>query len=119
MGKKNYFSEEEISCNCGCGQEIVQPLFLHKMNELRSYVKFALIPTSWNRCPAWNEHEGGSDTSSHLIGWASDLSTPSRRKRDKIIYFAGVVRFRGIGVSAGYVHLDDDPDKSDMRYWRY
>lgn len=119
MTVKDYFVAKEVSCNCGCGQQIVQPLFYAKMNMLRHNVGSPLNPTSWNRCPVHNTLSGGSDTSSHLTGWACDLSAVKPLLRFKIIYYAGLLMFRGVGIANTFIHLDDDPSKPLNRIWLY
>ncbi len=119
MELPGYFSVEEISCKCGCGQCIVQPSFYFKINWLRSLLGVPVRVTSWNRCINHNKNKGGSKTSSHLIGWACDLSARTSLLRYKVVYFAGIVGFRGIGISKLFIHLDDDPCKPINRIWTY
>lgn len=119
MGLPSFFKLNEIKCRCGCGRCIVKPRFYFKMNLLRALVKRPLHPTSWNRCEKHNRNEGGSDTSSHLKGWACDLVSTDRAFSERVFYFAGKIGFRGVGGSADFVHLDDDPAKPIDRVWNY
>lgn len=119
MELPGYFSSSEIECNCGCGQCIAQPSFYFKMNWLRSLVGTPLKVTSWNRCPLHNGKEGGSNTSSHLIGWACDMLSLDEIERYRIIFFAGFIGFRGVGIADNFIHLDDDPCKPINRIWTY
>jgi len=114
-----YFSLEEISCKCGCGRCVIQPSFYFKMNWLRSLLGIPLHITSWNRCPVHNKKEGGSKTSSHLIGWACDQQAFGQVEKYRIIFFAGIIGFRGIGIGETFIHLDDDPCKPINRIWTY
>jgi len=119
MEDLGFFIEEEIECNCGCGQMIIQPLFLAKMNNLRARMDLPLNPSSWNRCPSHNVLSGGSDTSSHLMGLASDIKTPTKLFQYMLLYHAGAVGFRGIGIAKSFIHFDDDPYKPNRRIWTY
>jgi len=114
-----FYTVKEVACNCGCGQMIVQPLFLLKMNRLRANINLPCNADSWNRCGPHNVLSGGSDTSSHLIGWASDIRTPTELFKYMMLYHAGAIGFRGVGIAADFIHFDDDPNKPDHRIWTY
>jgi len=119
MEKDSYFRDYEIECKCGCGFILVVPLFLDKVNLLRVNVGHPLRVNSWCRCPTHNMLVGGSRTSSHLKGLAVDLAAPTEYILYRILFAAGQVGFRGIGVGKGFVHLDNDLYKPSGRFWIY
>lgn len=119
MGLPSFFTEKEIACKCGCGHCIIQPLFYFKMNVLRALIDRPLRITSWNRCDEHNIKEGGSDTSSHLIGYAADIFTSTPFLQYIIVFYAGRIGFRGVGIGDNFVHLDDDIGKNRDRFWTY
>jgi len=119
MAVKAYFTMSEIECRCGCGFKGVKSLFLYKMNELRDRFGFPIYPTSWCRCEKHNKKVGGFKTSSHLKGWACNISIVSELGKYKIVYRAAKIGFRGIGIANTFIHLDDDPDKAFHRMWLY
>ena len=116
MKKYSYFTEDEMRCKCGCGTLIVQPLHFFRMNLLRHAINSPLTPSSWCRCPDHNQAVGGKDTSSHPEGWATDIVTFTLLFQVKIIFYAGVIGFHGIGVGDTFVHLDNDLIKGANRF---
>lgn len=119
MDNPSFFSVDEVQCNCGCGFYLVKPPFYFKMNLLRCYAKVPLHVTSWCRCEVHNRNVGGSDTSSHPLGWAADILIPDILLQFTIAFYAGKIGFRGIGFADDFLHLDDDPAKSSGRIWTY
>lgn len=117
--KHSYFSEDEIQCKCGCGLIIVKSPHFFRMNLLRQAMKQPLKVNSWCRCLHHNIAVGGSNTSSHLEGWATDIEALTNLFKIKLIFYAGVIGFNGIGVGDTFVHLDTDPVKGPDRFWIY
>lgn len=69
------------------------------------------------RTPKHNREVNGSETSSHLGGWAVDIeTTPTTKAR----ILTGLVKagFNRIGVAASFVHADNDPTKAPAT-WKY
>ena len=119
MINQRYFTDEEIKCKCGCGLIMYVPYFFYKVNTLRDIVGQPLRVNSWCRCAIHNLSVGGSLTSSHLKGLAVDLSIPTEYIKYRVLLAAGEVHFRGVGVGKNFIHLDDDQDKPDNRFWIY
>ncbi len=71
-------STSEFVCHCGCGQVYVadetakaaQFCRDHFQDELPDW-DVRIKVTSGTRCAAWNQHEGGSVISRHLLKWAT------------------------------------------------
>jgi len=115
--KSKYFSEAEMTCNCGCGLNNANPKTIRMINYARDLAGFPFPVTSWCRCEEHNSNIGGSKTSSHLKGCAVDLAfSDSTRKMDAItaLIQAG---FRRIGVYSWGLHVDTDTEKSSA-LWR-
>lgn len=104
MTTKNYFSDQERRCRCGCGMD-VDPAFLKKLNQLRELVG-PLIPTSMARCPIHNVKVGGAASSKHVLGIAADLAAKDASAKYKIIEAAIKLGFNGIGVHKDFIHVD-------------
>jgi len=119
MGLPSFFTEDEIQCRCGCGFVKAIPHFYFKMNLLRLYVGGPIKITSWCRCLKHNAKEGGSKTSSHLEGLAADIWIPTDYMKYTVLYCAGLIEFRGVGIAENFIHIDDDPDKDRGRLWTY
>ena len=119
MTAKIYFTDDEIQCKCGCGFILKQTAFFWKINTLRGIVGHPIRVNSWCRCDIHNLSVGGSSTSSHPKGLASDLSTPTEYIKYRILLAAGELYFRGVGVGKNFIHLDDDFSKPKDRFWLY
>ncbi len=75
--------------------------------------------TSGVRCESHNDAVGGASNSSHVGGWAVDISTPDSRSRSKMIKALREVGFNRMGIADTFIHVDIDPDKSDDVTWTY
>ena len=116
-----YFTDDEMQCNCGCGLINVPPGFLKRLNTARHYSGVPYIITSWCRCFKHNKKPGvgGSPTSSHLKGIAVDIQARSNIRRFAIIaglLFAGFTR---IGIGKTFIHADLDHRKAQKVMWLY
>jgi len=101
-----YFTKEELICNCGCDELIVNYGFITKIEELREFLGFSFIVNSFYRCEKYNKEVGGVKNSYHLLGRAMDIQA-SGEKAYKIVQHASDFGFRGIGVYPTFIHLDD------------
>ena len=93
--------------------------FLHALDEARHIAGVPFRINSGFRSPAHNARVGGSAASSHLSGWAADISATSSNRRWKIIEALIQVGFTRIGVADTFVHVDMDPDKARNVMWLY
>jgi uncharacterized protein YcbK (DUF882 family) len=74
---------------------------------LRYHVDTRVIISSGNRCPYWNEHEGGSKDSKHMYGIAADFYVVGVPALALYEYLDKKYPKRcGIGLYKGRVHLD-------------
>lgn len=116
---KGYFSHDEMVCRCGCGLVIYDQRFIKRVNTARYISGIPYPPSSWCRCPTWNKHEGGSKTSSHLVGKAVDVECSSNLRRFKILFGLLLAGFIRIGIAKTFIHADNDEDKPRPRLWVY
>lgn len=73
MKISKYFSTEELECKCGCSACYIHKNQLIALDRLRSLLNSPLHTTSGFRCIDHNEDVGGSKTSWHLFGRATDI----------------------------------------------
>ena len=114
------FYQSELECHCGCGYSYLRGDILYKLQLARTMADFPFNVSSWCRCPTHNKDVGGSDTSSHLDGWAIDIDEDDLKQRIRMMYFlvrAGFARV-GVGIKQNLVHVDDDPSKPSA-IWFY
>jgi uncharacterized protein YcbK (DUF882 family) len=66
-----------------------------------------------------NELVGGSKTSSHLKGYAIDVSCDNSADRFRLVEILMLVGFNRLGIAKTFIHIDNDPDKSKNVIWVY
>lgn len=124
----SYFTRDELKCPC-CGQCVLAPGFLAKLNEIRVELGNAMVPTSACRCPEHNAKVGGRGKSFHLINsphitglqgaCAVDISTirwPDA-KRNKLIRLAREGGW-SLGIANSFIHLDRRIDYPETKWPR-
>ena len=109
--QSKYFSVAETSCHCGCGGNIVSPLLLEKLDELREMIGGPLELSCAYRCLEHNAEVGGEPNSQHLLGNAADVLVPDFdhcNTVDQLAWYAEQVGFDGIGIypEEEFVHVD-------------
>lgn len=115
-----YFSNKEMSCNCGCGLANVNIRTLKKLHRAREMAGVTFPVNSWCRCPKHNKAIGGRENSAHLRGTAIDIRVNSSdsHKRFKIIEALIKVGFNRIGVYDWGIHVDDDQSLPKEQIWK-
>ena len=93
--------------------------FLAMLDRAREASGVAFRITSGFRSPAWNRKVRGVKNSSHLRGYAADVACTDSETRANIIAGAIEAGFTRIGIASTFVHLDNDPEKSEPRVWLY
>ncbi len=93
--------------------------FLNKLSKARELAAIGFKITSGYRSPAHNEKVGGVPSSSHTIGRAVDIYAPTSTQKYIIINALLQVGFNRIGVAKNFIHVDDDPNKSEDVIWTY
>jgi hypothetical protein len=110
-------SKGDVACKCGCGQEYLHIDLYNRLTHARVLAGIPFIILSWNRCREHNKKEGGSEDSSHLIGYAVDIAVTSSEARFKILEALLKVGFTRIGIYPWGIHVDTDPSKVGEVCW--
>lgn len=63
--------------------------------------------------------ENGQGGSSHLYGYAVDISVTNSSQRATVLNALIKAGFRRIGIAKTFIHADNDPEKSQDVYWVY
>lgn len=116
MGIK-YFNKHEFNCKCGCEHNNISHSLVEQLNKARSISKIPFKLNSACRCEKHNSNVKGSITSSHLKGYAVDISVNNSVYRFKILSALIAVGFTRIGVYKNFIHCDNDNDKSQNVIW--
>ena len=93
--------------------------FLNKLSKARELAAIGFKITSGYRSPAHNAKVGGVPSSSHTVGRAVDIYAPTSTQKYIIINALLQVGFNRIGVAKNFIHVDDDPNKSEDVIWTY
>jgi len=110
--QSKYFSAAETQCHCGCGGNVINPLLLQKLDQLRDMIGGPLELSCAYRCPKHNaEIPGSVPNSQHVLGNAADVIVPDYEHchtAEQLAWYAGEVGFDGIGIypDSGFVHVD-------------
>ncbi len=115
-----YFQSKEFDSKDAPGSgRHMQPLFMRKLCKARKIAKVPFVINSAYRTAAHNKAVGGVSNSSHLRGWAADISTPRGRNRKLILAALRKAGFNRLGVGPNYIHVDCDPTKAANKTWHY
>jgi uncharacterized protein YcbK (DUF882 family) len=93
--------------------------FLNKLSKARELAAIGFKITSGYRSPAHNAKVGGVPSSSHTNGHAVDIYAPTSTQKYIIINSLLQVGFNRIGIAKNFIHVDDDPNKSEDVIWTY
>ena len=93
--------------------------FLNKLSKARELAAIGFKITSGYRSDAHNTKVGGVPSSSHTIGRAVDIYAPTSTQKYIIINALLQVGFNRIGIAKNFIHVDDDPSKSEDVIWTY
>lgn len=107
----------DVACNCGCGQEYLNLELYNRLTWARVLAGIPFNILSWNRCEKHNLAEGGSSTSSHLLGYAVDIRINNSIERFKILKALLDAGFTRIGIYSWGFHVDVDPEKDKEVCW--
>jgi uncharacterized protein YcbK (DUF882 family) len=108
-----FFKPDELRCRCDrpdCDAVPMQFETMMIMDGVRREYGKPMHVNSAERCPYWNEKEGGSDTSDHLRGDALDIRVKNSTDRGVIMMIAIRHGFTAIGIPGGkFIHLGRRP----------
>ena len=113
------FLRSEFACKCGCGKDNISETLVNQLQRARDLLGVSIIVTSGCRCLTWNSHEGGSDTSAHLDGLASDIVVHSNETRYLLVCALLNSGFQRIGLGEGFVHVDVDYNRPTPSMFLY
>ena len=109
----SHFTEDEMACPC-CGQMIIDPEFLFRLEALRRVCDFPFPVTSGFRCAKHNAKIKGHPNSMHMQGKAVDIEMSTRCKIQRIKALAVHFEFKGIGIYPNHIHLDMRPGEGTV-----
>ena len=112
------FKTDEFSCPC-CNANKMDVDFVKTLQLLRDEYGSPMRINSGFRCEKHNKKVGGSDSSSHLWGMASDISVTDSILRYRMIQCAQKVGILRIGVGGDFLHFDTDYKKKSPVMWTY
>lgn len=112
----DHFTEEEKTCNCGCGLNLVDrnPEFLRALNTARDLYGAPMNATSMTRCEKHNREIGGAPHSAHLDGRAADIRCSNNEDRINMVKCLIAAGFRRIELSPVHIHVDMKQGARDM-----
>ena len=116
---RNFTLDEFDSPDIPGSGSLMQDSTLEKLDRARDIAGVPFVVNSGYRTQLHNAKVGGSDGSSHLQGYAVDLSCTTSINRFKIVKALLKAGFTRIGIAKTFIHADDDPNKSPEVIWTY
>lgn len=125
MATSEHFTDEELSCKCGCGENLMEPEFLEALESLRlDQGGFPMVVTSGYRCPWYNSQVSKTGVNGpHTTGKAVDIAI-GYEPAFNLVKTALDLEFTGIGIQQRgtpefrFIHLDTLEDNRP-RLWSY
>lgn len=111
-----FFDISEFDCKYS-GRNEMSPGFLKRLDELRYRCGFPFVITSGYRDPEHPVERKKLSPGRHSEGIAADIRINSSHERYLILEHAMDMNFKGIGVHADFVHVDDRNDTAVL--WLY
>ncbi len=112
------FKTAEFACPC-CDAVKMDIDFVKTLQLLRDEYGSPMRINSGFRCEKHNKKVGGSDSSSHLWGMASDISVTDSILRYRMIQCAQKIGIERIGIRRDFIHFDTDYKKKTPVIWTY
>lgn len=102
----------------GSGEEM-KASTLSMLDRARAHAKIPFVINSGYRTPEHNRKVGGVPDSSHVKGYAVDIS--ARTSLDRYIIVDSLLKagFTRIGIAKTFIHADNDPSKPQGLIWTY
>ncbi|MBC8147305.1 MAG: peptidase M15 [Bacteroidetes bacterium] len=92
--------------------------FLLMLDKARDFANVPFKINSGYRTKEHNSKISGSPTSSHLLGFAADISCTTSAQRVAIVSALIFIGFNRIGIASTFIHVDNDPNKP-IAIWLY
>ena len=117
-----YFTQRDFErCSPSCKTSDMHPEFMRKLDHARELSGIPFVLTSAYRTVEHELPKGRNGLSTHTKGRAVDIVADTSRKRYVIVQAlmqSGITRI-GINFDQGFIHADDDPDKSEALIFGY
>lgn len=134
MALRNYFSDKELSCGCGCGFNVIHGPVLEAANDYREFKRRPVYGTSACRCIDHNKSVGGHPQSYHLgrmsdqpvkaynekaiaipaqlAGYAIDLACPVEEQDEAVAFFKSLsIELQVFAYpQKGFIHINARPE---------
>jgi uncharacterized protein YcbK (DUF882 family) len=108
--KGRYFSERELGCPCGCGQNGVTEQLVTALDDLRELAGEPIHINDAFRCKHHNEEVGGVPNSEHPNGQAADIRIQGKTPIEMYELAQQIPAFNegGIGLydHGNFIHVD-------------
>ena len=101
----SHFGSDELTCKCGCGFLVVNPILIRLLEGIRVKYGRPVTVLSGCRCPSHNAEVGGAGDSQHLYGTAADIQI-SGITPQAIANIADGLGADGVGVYPTFTHVD-------------
>ena len=115
-----YFKLEEFDSpdlpGSGAGMDWTM---LQMLDAARRLYGQPMIVNSGFRSVSHNAKVGGKSSSSHLTGFAADISCKTSAERFNMILAFMRVGFTRVGVGSSFIHVDVDDSKAPQVIWTY
>jgi uncharacterized protein YcbK (DUF882 family) len=117
---KDYFTQWDFdNCTPKCKREDMNNETINKLNRAREIANIPFILNSAYRTVDHEKRMGRVGSSSHTNGRAVDIRATQGRTKFIVIDALLKAGFTRIGVHSEFIHVDDDPTKSDKVLWLY
>jgi zinc D-Ala-D-Ala carboxypeptidase len=113
------YSEFDSPDEPGSGEKHMCGTLIQMLDEVRKEYGKPMRINSGYRSKSQNLMVGGKKDSSHLRGYAADISVKSSVDRFHLIWLFMKYNFRRVGVAKTFIHVDVDPDKPQEVMWLY
>lgn len=113
-----YFTEDELRCLCGCGQSLMNPVFMSRIDRAREESEIPWGVVSAYRCAKHDIEVKGEGN--HPTGEALDIAANNSTTRFKIINCLIKMGFTRIGIGKTFIHVDSiSNDRPQRVIWLY
>ena len=117
-----FFTDDELSCNCGCGDFEMDEEFMNLLHQTRLSYDKPMVLSSAKRCKDHNVRVGGSASSAHLEGKAVDVLVSGKDAMELLkiasLYFGGIGLKQNGPHNSRFLHLDNAAELSQRpRPW--
>ena len=100
-----YFKIEEFDCQ-ETGNNLMNSIFLSRLDELREKCGFPFVITSGYRDPTHSIEAAKPKPGTHAQGIAADIQVVDSVQRHILLTNAFLLGFRGIGIDKSFIHVD-------------